>query len=64
MKLKVIKKKDGKPAIKFHEGGLHRSTGTASGSKISASKHAAAKSGSLGPKAKKQEQFYENILKK
>ncbi len=63
MKLKVIKKKGNKPAIKFHEGGLHASTGTSPDKKVSAAKHAAAKSGSLGPKAKKQEQFYENILK-
>jgi len=49
--------------ISFHEGGLHASTGTASSKKISSAKHAAAKSGRLGSKAKKQELFYENVLK-
>lgn len=63
MKLKVIHKKGKKP-LKFHEGGLHASTGTKSGTKISAAKHKEAQEGKLGPKAKKQEQFYENVLKK
>jgi hypothetical protein len=54
----------GKPAISFKEGGLHASTGTKPGQKISASEHAKAKSGALGPKAKKQEMFYENVLRK
>lgn len=53
----------GRPAIKFHEGGLHASTGTPAGKPISAKEHAAAASGKLGPKAQKQEQFYENVLK-
>jgi hypothetical protein len=57
-------KKKGQKPITFKEGGLHASTGTAAGKKISASKHAAAKSGKLGPKAEKQERFYENVLKK
>jgi hypothetical protein len=64
MKLKVIKKKGNKPAIKFHEGGLHASTGTSPKAKISSEKHEEAKEGKLGPKAKKQEEFYENVLKK
>jgi hypothetical protein len=55
--------KPGQKAIKFHEGGLHASTGTKSGKKISPAKHAAAASGKLGPKAQKQEQFYRNVLK-
>jgi hypothetical protein len=54
----------GKPAIKFKEGGLHASTGTKPGKKISAAEHAKARSGKLGGKAQKQEQFYENVLKK
>jgi hypothetical protein len=53
-----------KPAISFKEGGLHASTGTKPGQKISASEHAAAKSGSLGPKAKRQEMFFENVLRR
>ena len=57
-------KKKGQHEIKFQEGGLHSSTGTASGKKIPASKHAAARSGKLGKKAEKQELFYENVLKK
>jgi len=59
-----IPAKGGKPAITFNRGGLHRSTGTPAGKPISASKHAAAESGALGPKAQKQEQFYRNVLKK
>jgi hypothetical protein len=49
--------------ISFHEGGLHASTGTSLSKRISPAKHAAAKSGKLGPKAQKQEIFYENVLK-
>ena len=63
-KIKVIKGKNGQKPIKFHEGGLHESTGTAPGKKIPQNKLAEAASGRLGPKAKKQEQFYENVLKK
>ena len=50
--------------ITFHEGGLHASTGTPASQKISPAKHAAAKSGKLGPKAQKQEMFYENVLQR
>jgi hypothetical protein len=50
--------------ISFHEGGLHASTGTSLSKKISPAKHALAKSGKLGPKAHKQEMFYENVLKR
>ena len=55
--------KKGQKPIKFKQGGLHASTGTKPGAKIPASKHAAAKSGSLGGKAQKQELFFENVLK-
>ena len=48
--------------ISFQEGGLHASTGTPLSKKISPAKHALAKSGKLGPKAQKQEMFYENVL--
>jgi hypothetical protein len=50
--------------ISFHKGGLHASTGTSLSKKISPAKHASAKSGKLGPKAQKQEMFYENVLKR
>ena len=63
MKLKVIHKKGKKP-LKFKEGGLHASTGTSPKAKISSEKHEEAKEGKLGLKAKKQEEFYENVLKK
>lgn len=56
-------KKKGQKKITFKEGGLHASTGTPSGKKISVAKHRAAASGKMGPKAKKQEMFYENVLK-
>lgn len=63
-KTRTIKPKSaGQKPIKFKEGGLHASTGTKPGKKISASTHAKARSGKLGPKAKKQEMFYENVLK-
>jgi len=48
--------------ITFRKGGLHASTNTPSSQKISSAKHAEAKSGKFGPKAKKQELFYENVL--
>lgn len=56
-------KKKGQKPIKFHEGGLHASTGTPANKPISAAKHAEAASGKLGPKAAKQENFYRNVLK-
>jgi hypothetical protein len=56
--------KKGQKPLKFKKGGLHKSTKTKSGKKISSKKHAEAKEGKLGPKAKKQENFYENVLKK
>lgn len=56
--------KSGQKPIHFKEGGLHASTGTPAGQKISPAKHAAAASGRLGPKAEKQERFYRNVLKK
>jgi len=56
--------KKGQEPITFKEGGLHKATKTKSGEKISAAKHAAAASGKLGEKARKQEQFYENVLSK
>lgn len=64
-KIRVIKPKEkGQHKIKFKVGGLHRSTGTKQGEPISAAKHAEAKSDGLGKLAQKQEQFYENVLKK
>jgi len=56
-------KEKGQKKITFREGGLHGSTGTPAGKKISARKHEEAKSGKLGKKAQKQELFYENVLK-
>jgi hypothetical protein len=49
--------------ISFREGGLHDSTGTPTGKKIPAKKHEEAREGKLGKKVKKQEMFYENVLK-
>ena len=59
----ILPGQKGKPAISFQPGGLHKSTGTPPGKKISASSHAAAASGKLGAKAQRQEQFYKNVLK-
>lgn len=53
----------GQKPISFKEGGLHASTGTPAGKKISPAKHAEAREGKLGPKAAKQERFFENVLK-
>ena len=62
-KLKVLKKTEpGQKTIKFHEGGLHESTGTPSGEKIPKSKVEAALHGKYGKKAKKQAQFAKNVL--
>lgn len=62
--MKTIKPtKKGQKPLHFKEGGLHASTGTAPDKKISPAKHAAAASGKLGPKAERQEQFYQNVLK-
>ena len=55
--------KKGQKPLHFKSGGLHKSTGTKSGKKISGKKHEEAKEGKLGKKAKKQENFYENVLK-
>lgn len=53
----------GQKPIRFKRGGLHASTGTPAGEKISAAKHAEAAAGTFGPKAEKQERFYRNVLK-
>lgn len=50
--------------LKFKRGGLHRSTGTPSGKRISVTKHRAARAGAYGKRAKKQELFYENVLRR
>lgn len=63
MKMKVIhSKKKGQKALKFHPGGLHKSTHTPAGEKIPASKRAAALHGAYGPKAEKQARFAANVL--
>ena len=59
----VDARKKGQKPLHFKEGGLHKSTGTKGSKKISSKKHEEAKEGKLGPKAKKQENFYENVLK-
>lgn len=56
-------KKAGQKPITFKKGGLHASTGVPAGKKIPAAKHAAAASGKLGLKAKRQETFFRNVLK-
>jgi hypothetical protein len=56
-------KAKGQKPIKFHEGGLHESTGTPAGKPIPEEKHREAASGKLGAKAEKEERFYENVLK-
>lgn len=58
----VVKGKGGKKPIRFKSGGEHASLGVPAGKKIPASKHAAARAGKYGPKARKQELFRENVL--
>lgn len=53
----------GPHAIHFHPGGLHTSTHTPAGQKISSAKRAAALHGKYGPKAEKQALFAQNVLK-
>ena len=54
--------KKGQKPITFNVGGEHASTGIPAGQKIPASVHAKAKSGALGPLARKQEIFRQNVL--
>lgn len=61
--LRRLPARKGKKPITFHEGGLHESTGTPKGEKIPPGKIAEAASGADGPKAKKQANFYRNVLK-
>jgi hypothetical protein len=58
----TMKAKKGQKKITFKAGGLHASTGTPMGQKIPAGKKAAALSGKLGSKAKKQALFAKNVL--
>ena len=53
----------GKKPIAFEKGGLHSSLGVPQGQKIPAKKVAAAAKGAYGPKAQKQAQFAQNVLK-
>lgn len=59
----IAPKAKGQHKITFKEGGLHASLGAKAGAKLTPAQHAKAASGSAGPKAKKQEMFYENVLK-
>jgi len=54
--------KKGQKPVSFEKGGLHRSLGVPQGQKIPASKMAAAKAGSYGPKAKAQASFATGML--
>lgn len=56
-------KSPGKDPITFEKGGLHRSLGVPQGQKIPAKKVAAAARGDYGPKAQKQANFAQNVLK-
>lgn len=61
-KVKTIHKAGKKP-IKFKPGALHTQLGVPQGEKIPASKMAKARSGALGPLAKKRALFAKNVLK-
>lgn len=56
-------KTPGKKPITFEKGGLHRSLGVPADKPIPAKKVAAAVRGDYGPKAQKQANFAQNVLK-
>lgn len=58
----IMIKKKGKKPIKFKEGGLHRTTSTPAGQKISTSKMRAAKVGRYGKLGKKQANMATGLL--
>lgn len=62
MKVKLKKTQPGQKTITFNKGGLHESTNTPSGEKISSAKKEAALEGKYGTKAKKQALFAKNVL--
>ncbi len=59
----ISMKKKGQKKITFKAGGLHRKLGVPQGTKIPASKMAAALAGKYGAKAKKEALFAKNVLK-
>lgn len=59
----TLKAKPGQKKITFQKGGLHESTNTPEGQKISPAKRAAALHGKYGSKAEKQALFAKNVLK-
>lgn len=61
-KVTLKPQKKGQKKITFKSGGLHSSTGTPQGKKISPAKMKAALTGKLGPKAEKQALFKKNVL--
>lgn len=58
----TIKGKGDQKPLHFKKGGLHESTHTPAGQKISAAKRSAALHGKFGAKARKQELFAQNVL--
>lgn len=56
-------KSPGKKPITFEKGGLHRSLGVPQDKPIPASKMRAAAKGAYGPKAQKQANFAQGVLK-
>lgn len=59
----VTIKGGGKKPVTFKKGGLHQSLGVPQGTNIPAAKMAAAKAGKYGPKAQKQANFAQGMLK-
>ena len=60
----TIPAKNGKKAITFHAGGLHQKLGVPQGTKIPKEKMNDALKGLYGVAAKKEADFYKNVLKK
>ena len=52
-----------KKPVTFQKGGLHKSVGVPQGQKIPAAKVAAAAAGKFGPKAQKQANFAQGMLR-
>lgn len=57
-------KRKGQKPLKFKKGALRKQLGTTKSGTISKKKLAKARSGKLGPKARKRVQFFDNVLSK
>lgn len=63
LKLTTISGGKGQKPVTFHKGGLHQSLGVPQGQKIPSGKMSSALAGNYGPKAKKQANFAQGMLR-